>query len=645
MKSMINSKLSLPFLAAGVLAGIFPGSRAAAEPLDPVRPNVLWLDAEDANVNWFGCYGNPAARTPNIDRLAAEGFRYTHAFASAPVCAPSRGTWVTGIHALSMGTAPMRSNNAIPHDRIRYYPDYLREAGYFALQPGKTDYNIGGRPDRAAWNRGKDWNDRAEGQPFFFVTHFNHSHESRAFGDIRSPRHDPARQRLRAYHPDIPGIRLNYAHYADQIQQLDAHIGRMLKRLEADGLAENTIVIFTTDHGGVMPGSKRFITDSGIHAPFIIRIPEKFKHLWPADKPGMTVDRLVSFVDMPKTWLSITGAEVPEMMQGRIFLGPDTEPEAEMHFAFTSRQGERFYEMRAVRTKNLLYIKNYKPYISTGQPLSFLWQMVAARAWEAHHKAGLTDAKTGAFFQRRQPVERLFDVRNDPDNVVNLVDHPDYQDALATMRAALRQWQLEIHDTGILSEEEMARRARERETMIYDLVRDTEAYPLERYLDAADLALAADPAHEDKLVLYLNHADSGIRYWGAIGLLMLEQRSPAALAALEARLSDDAHDVRALAAWALFVSNHSVDGVRAALNGLLQEQSYASLLVLNVIDLMNDDLSHYMDSVRNAAGDYGGYTTRMKEYFENNKSWDFFGRQIQGGAPAKGLEAWFESQR
>jgi N-sulfoglucosamine sulfohydrolase len=632
-------------LALGVVAGSCAVHAGEAQQSDNIRPNILWLDAEDANVNWFGCYGNPAATTPNIDRLAAEGFRYTHAFASAPVCSPSRSTWITGIHALSMGTTPLRSNNAIPHDRIRYYPDYLRAAGYFALQPGKTDYNIGGRNDRAAWDKGKSWTDRQAGQPFFHIAHFNSSHESRAFGDIRHSQHDPARQRLRAYHPDIPGIRLNYAHYADAVHRMDTEVGRVLKRLEADGLAEDTIVIFTTDHGGVMPGSKRFLTDSGIHAPFIIRIPEKFKHLWPAEKPGMTVDRLVSFVDMPKTWLSIAGAEVPDVMQGRIFLGPDTEPEAEMHFAFTSRQAERYYEMRAVRTKDLLYIKNYKPYISTGQPLSFLWLMIAAREWEAHHQAGLTDGITGAFFQARQPVERLFNVREDPDNVVNLVDHPDYQEELARLRTALRAWQLEVRDTGILSEEEMARRASEQNTTIYDLVRDPKAYPLEDYLDAADLALAADPANEGRLIAGTAHADSGIRYWAVIGLLMLDERSPQALQALEERLADEAHDVRALAAWALFESGHAVEAVRSCLNKLLEEQSYATLLVLNVIDLMNDDLSHYMASVAGAGGDFGGYVNRMKGYFENGKSWDFFGRQTQGGEPAKGMEAWYKSQR
>jgi len=159
------------------------------------------------------------------------------------------------------------------------------------------------------------------------------------------------------------------------------------------------------------------------------------------------------------------------------------------------------------------------------------------------------------------------------------------------------------------------------------------------------LALAADPANEGRLIAGTAHADSGIRYWAVIGLLMLDERSPQALQALEERLADEAHDVRALAAWALFKSGHAVEAVRSCLNKLLDEQSYATLLVLNVIDLMNDDLSHYMASVAGAGGDFGGYVNRMKGYFENGKSWDFFGRQTQGGEPAKGMEAWYKSQR
>lgn len=600
------------------LSGLDAASAATAAAETPTSrpPNFLWLDAEDASVHWFGCYGNPAARTPNIDRLAAEGFRYTHAFANAPVCSPSRSTWITGILAVSTGTVPLRSRDRIPHERINYYPDLLRAAGYYATNPGKTDYNIGGRPDRDCWDSGTNWNDRGEGQPFFHVEHFPESHESRAFGDVNNPTHDPALQRLRAYHPDIPRIRNNYAHYADAVERMDRRVGEVLARLEADGLAESTIVLFTTDHGGVMPGSKRFLNDCGTHAPFIIRIPEAFQHLWPAKQPGMTVDRLISFVDMPKTWLHIAGAEVPDYMQGRIFLGPEAEPERESHFAFTSRQAERYYEMRAVRTKQMLYIKNYKPYISTGQRMGYLWRMEATRAWEEHHLAGKTDDVTGAFFHSRQPVERLHDSQNDPDNVVNLVDHPEYRVTLESLRAKLREWQLATRDTGLLPEEMMSRRAATHHTTIYEMAQNPALYDLPAYLDASDLALSADPVNRDRFIKLLNAADEGLRYWGIVGLIMLHDLDEDDVRQLKARLVDDSHVVRAMAAWALLEAQREEENARNCLIDLLKGHSYATVLTLNVIDLTEVDVTPYLPAMEKALTcNFGfNYGDRMKAH-------------------------------
>ncbi len=199
------------------------------------RPNILWLTSEDSNVNWVGCYGNPNAHTPNIDQLAADGFQYMNAYASAPVCAPSRSTWITGINAISMGTHPMRSRYDIPHDQIAYYPDLLKANGYHVGNDKKTDFNIGGRNDKDCWdNPGKvDWEALKQKQPFFKIINSTASHESKAFGEVGNTKHDPADTTLRAYHPDVPEMRQNYAHYHDAIAKMDAEIGAALKALEA----------------------------------------------------------------------------------------------------------------------------------------------------------------------------------------------------------------------------------------------------------------------------------------------------------------------------------------------------------------------------------------------------------------------------
>ena len=558
------------------------------------HPNILWLVCEDATSTWIGCYGNSETKTPNIDAFARQGFRYTHAFASAPVCAPSRSGWITGINALSLGTLPMRSRYPIPHNLIKYYPDYLRQAGYYTSNHTKTDYNIGGRPDKECWDDqvADCWRKRKPGQPFFQVINFNESHESMAFGDCLNTRHSPGEVTLFKYHPDEMGIRMNYAKYYDAVENMDAQVGKALEALEKAGLAEDTIVIFNSDHGGVMPGSKRFLFDAGIHAPLIIRIPEKFKHLWPAASPGSTVDRLVSFVDMPKTWLSLAGAEIPAVMQGHIFLGPNAELEPSYAFSFRERMDERFDNERSVRDKHYAYIKNYMPYIIWGQHLDYMWKLLAMRTWEDAYRNHRTDAVTGRFFTTK-PAEELYDMDADPDNVVNLADKPEYRKTLETMRAKLREWQLSIHDSAMLPEAERLRRAEENKLTVYEMVRDPKLYDLPAYLDAADLALAKDPANKPRLLQCLQSPDSGLRYWGTVGLLMLGQADAEVQAAVKPLLDDPCGEVAAMSAWILIQSGDTAEATQALANRL-QKHPSSTLFILNVLDWSRTDLSPYL---------------------------------------------------
>lgn len=587
------------------------------------HPNILWLVCEDSNVNWIGCYGNPEARTPNIDAFAKTGFRYTHVFASAPVCAAQRSTWITGINSISMGTHPMRSRYPIPHDQIKYYPDYLRAAGYYAANHSKTDYNIGGRDDKDPWDSSvaDSWNKRKPGQPFFQVINFNESHESKAQGDVTGTRHSPGEVTLSKYHPDEMPIRMNYAKYYDAVENMDAEIGKALAELDKAGLADDTIVIFNSDHGGVLPRSKRFLFDSGTHVPLIIRIPEKWKKLWPAEKPGSTVDRLVSFLDLPKTWLSLTGSEVPTVMQGRIFLGPNAEPEPDYVFSFRERMDERFDNQRAVRDKHYAYIKNYMPYVPWGQHLDYLWKMVATQAWEDAFKNHRTDAVTGRFFTLK-PVEELYDMDADPDNVVNLADKPEHQQTLNTMRAKLREWQLAIHDSALIPEAERVQRSTANNTTIYQMVRDPKQYDLPAYLDAADLALAAKPENRARLIAMLGNADSALRYWGTVGLLMLGKADAASQEALTKVLDDKCGEVTAMAAWVLIQSGNT-DKAQAALAGMIEHHSPATLMALNVLDWAHVDIKPYVpaiDALANGQEKLTEYENRMVEFLRDSHS-------------------------
>lgn len=561
----------------------------------PERPNFLWLTSEDNDVSWIGCYGNPKAETPNIDRLAAEGFRYTHAFANAPVCAPSRSSWITGLQALSMGTHPMRSRYPIPHDRIRYYPDYLREAGYFCAngfpEPGgysKTDYNIGGREDVECWNQSAqvNWEALKTKQPFFQVVNYMESHESRAHGDVENTEYDPGRVSLCRYHPDISDIRKNYAKYYDAIKKMDAKIGEALASLERAGLAEDTIVIYCSDHGGVMPRSKRFLFDCGQHSPLVVRIPEKWRNWWPAKTPGVEIERLVSFVDMPKTWLSLAGAEVPPIMQGRIFLGSSSEKEPEYHFAFRGRMDERAANERAVRDKRFLYIKNYMPYAPRGQYSEYMWKMKAVQVWHDAYLGNETDEIQSRFFRPAGTYEELYDCIKDPDNIRNLAGDPAYANKLSDMQGALRVWQEEIFDTGLLPEADLARLADQAGLTIYEFVRRPDLYSLSDYLNASDIALEHKPESLGILRQMLSSKDCGLRYWGVTGCLLLNSGDSETLGLIRNLLQDNSHEIRALAAWILV--QHGDEAGYQTLNDMLYSGSYATGSILNIIDWMGD---------------------------------------------------------
>ena len=591
-------------LVGWVLAGLSPATAA--------QPNILWITSEDNGIAWVGCYGGTNARTPAIDQLAKEGFRYTHCFDNAAVCAPTRSCWITGMYAISNGTQPMRSRNAIPHDRIKYYPDLLRAAGYHTSNPGKTDYNIGGRNDKACWDykQGKEkygWRMRKPGQPFFAVVNIGDSHESRAHGNVDRPPKDPAKMQLRSYHPDLPVIRNNYAKYAAAVESMDGKVKQTLAALEQDGLDDDTIVIYNSDHGGVMARSKRFLYASGVHCPLVIRIPEKYKHLYPAEKPGMTVDRIVSFVDMPKTWLSLAGANIPDTFQGRVFLGEGAEPAPKYHVAFRERADERLDHVRMIRDGRFAYHKNYMPFAPAGQHLAYLWKAPATAAWEQHHREGKTNEITGRFFRPRVS-EEFYDNDADFDNVHNLIDRPEHRQRIAEMKRALRAKQLELYDTGLLPEKMRERRASANGLTLYEMVRNAELYPLEKYLDAADLALARDAAQLETFVSWMSDDDEGMRWWAVVGLHLLADRGAAAEETLRAALDDDADEIRMMAAWTLIKLGNTEQPL-ACLERLLFDKTENPVMLNNVIDWVGEPayplVKQYVADGGNRKGKYG----------------------------------------
>ena len=280
--------------SAIAMASIAAASVSGCINLKPPKelPNILWITSEDNSAYFVSCYGNSFATTPNIDKLAEEGFLYAHAYCNIPVSAPARNTILTGAYSASNGNEPMRSTY-VKSESVRTYPEYLREAGYYCTNNSKTDYNTSSVNPNEIWDESSNkahYKNRPEGKPFFAVFNLTTSHESSIQRNQTIPagelHHDPEKVSLPPYHPDTPEIRYDWALYYDNVENMDKQVGELLKELEESGLSENTIVMYYGDNGGVLARSKRFVYETGTNVPFIIRIPEKYKYLYPGKKPG-----------------------------------------------------------------------------------------------------------------------------------------------------------------------------------------------------------------------------------------------------------------------------------------------------------------------------------------------------------------------
>jgi N-sulfoglucosamine sulfohydrolase len=590
-----------------LLDNILAQAAAGTQPL----PNILWLVSEDNSAYFTGCYGNSFATTPNIDKLAKEGFLYTHAYATCAVCAPTRNTILTGVYASSNGHENMRSTFA-KSDIVKTYPEYMRQAGYFCTNNNKTDYNTSSVNPAQIWDESSGqghYKNRPAGKPFLAVFNCMISHESsiQRSTPAEQLRHDPQKVILPPYHPDTPEMRHDWAQYYDEIENMDAWVGTCLKELEDSGEAENTIVMYYGDNGGVLARSKRFIYETGTQIPFIIRIPEKYKHLYPAEKPGQKVDRLINFVDLVPTLLSIAEVPIPSYIQGKAFLGKQKTVDPEYTFMSRQSMDERFDLVRAVRDKQYRCIRNYMPFRITMQHVNYLFNAPSAQSWEDAFRQGKTNEVQSRFFQEK-PVEELYDTENDPWEVNNLADNPQYADVLKRMRKALTDWMREVKDVGLIPETEYAAAAEN--TPLYDYMRSS-ACPFEKMLEASEKATLGGPAEVNTFIGYLQDSNSAIRYWGATGLLILKGAAKPAIEALKKAANDESGSVAALSAEALYGLGEKDSAIKAYINILKNNTVYDAMdrnFALNSLDALDitDPSPDLVEAVQSIVGGGGG---------------------------------------
>jgi uncharacterized sulfatase len=595
--------------AAALGAGAIGGAAEA-------RPNILWITCEDIGPQ-LGCYGDKYADTPNLDKLAARGMRYVNAWSNAPVCAPARTTIISGLYPPSTGSEHMRSQTRLA-PQMKMYPSLLREAGYYTSNNNKEDYNV--EHTGATWHessRNAHWRNRAAGQPFMAVFNNVGTHESQVRKRPHKWVHNVDKAPVPAYQPNTLEVRQDWAQYYDNITDMDVWAGKLLKDLETDGLADDTIVFFYGDHGAGMPRSKRWPYNSGLDVAIIVYVPEKFRHLAPKEyKPGGVSERMAAFVDLAPTVCSIAGVKPPDYMQGSALMGKHPGPEREYNYGFRGRMDERYDLVRTVRDRRYIYIRNYMPHKVYGQYLAYMFQTPTTQVWKKLYDEGkLKPPQT--YFWETKPPEELYDLKNDRDEVHNLAKSPAHQAILKRLRAAQQQWTRSIRDVGLLPEGEI--HSRSKGSSPYQVGHDKN-FPMDRILNTAELASGLERSATPELVKRLGDPDSAVRYWAAMGLVMRGKDAVAATrAALVKALQDASPHVRITAAEALGRYGSDADA-KSALDTLLElapadrNGFYVSLLALNAIDSMGKRASSAKAKVAALNVVEQGLPQRLREY-------------------------------
>ena len=512
------------------------------KPAPGEMPNILWFTSED-NFPIIGEYGDTLARTPTIDRLARQGVLFERAYCVSPVCGPSRFSILTGMHPAACGSSEdFGSTDEVLPRYIRGYPEYFKDLGYYTANNQKKNYNSQFDYVMDMWDESSTqahWNKRAPGQPFFSVFNTFVTHESVLFAGNKDLWGKPGSEgpvtkemvgrKIPPYLPDTDGVRQDFATFYNAMEHMDRELAFRLKELEDAGVADDTIVFYYSDNGGITPRGKRFCYDLGLRCALVVYVPPKWRHLSPY-LPGTKVSEPVTFNDLMPTVLSMIGIEPPKHVHGRALFGPHRGEAKRYAMGGRDRMDERYDLTRTITDGRYRYIRNYNPHRPWGQHVEFMMQASSYQDWESLHLQGKLNAVQDRFWGQK-PYEELYDVNTDPHMVDNLVGRQSGAAKLAELREALDAYMLEINDNGFIPEACAAEG--------YVNSRAPGVYPIKDAMAMAAKAASRDPNAMDDFLAGLKHENEIIRYWAAMGLLIAEDRAKPHLAAMKAVMLDD----------------------------------------------------------------------------------------------------------
>ena len=571
----------------------------SAEPTK--RPNFVFIVSEDNSIHYLRLYGNKLGITPNIERLADNGLTFNHAFSGAPVCSVARSTLATAMHAPRVGFQYHRKSAlaSLPPG-VKPWSQVLRENGYYTTNNAKTDYNFNVNR-KEVWDMSSNkatWRNRPnKAMPFFHMQSFADSHESRLHFPLKQmetpTKTSPDDVMLQPYFPDTPIMRYTKARYYDRIRVIDSQVGKIVNQLKEDGILEDTFVFYFGDHGGVMPRSKGYAYESGLHVPLVVRIPENFKKLID-HKRGTRTNGFVSFIDFGPTVLNLASISVHKELDGQAFFGKGVSAadlaNRDEVFGHADRFDEKFDMVRTYRKGKWKYIRNYQSYYADGLQNNYRYRQLAYDNWRNLYRAERLNPVQRQFFERRS-VEQLFNLEKDPHEVTNLAADPAQSKRLVEMRGLLKNKMKSINDLSFYPENRMVT------TALNDGVAFGREHSkqISRLSDLADTALRPFSEVKQALASSLQSKGALRRYWALKVCSNFGEKAKSLAIAAMPLLNDKNLMVRVRAAE--FLGSIKAVDPMPTLYGVVNnaETEQALMIAFNTIVYLRDQVGHKYD--------------------------------------------------
>ncbi|WP_010134472.1 sulfatase family protein [Ochrovirga pacifica] len=581
-------------VAAAIFSACTPAKEEKIE-----HPNIVWITSEDNSKHYLKLFNDNGIETPNIEALASQGVIFDNAFSNAAVCSAARSTLISGVYGPKAASHYHRRLQKVPMPNgVEMYPAYLKQAGYYTTNCFKEDYNI--IKSDTVWDdssKKATWRNRQPGQPFFHVFNINTTHESRIhFTEedykTKKTKANPDDYRVQPNHPQTNLFKFTNAWYRDKITQMDSELGAVVEELKKDGLMEDTFIFYFSDHGGVLPGSKGYINETGLEIPLVVYIPEKYKHLVNLEA-GTRNDGFVSFVDFGATLMSLAGIEIPKGIDGKPFLGKQVKAEELSSrnevFSYTDRMDEKYDMVRGYRIGKYKYLRNFMPMNFDGLMNNYRYKQLAYQEWSDLNASNELTSVQSQFFKPKA-VEALYDIEKDPFETNNLAKDPAYHNKLVEMRKALENKMNAINDLALYPEFHLIQKAFDN-PVAYGKKHSKD---IKHYLEVANLALYNFKDVKNKIATYLDSQDPWDRYWAintcsSFGLTAKEFQNKLTTLAQE----DPQAINRAKAAEFL-----GITGLKNPVNYISQalydtQDPNEALLILNSIVVLQDGAHHY----------------------------------------------------